>query len=164
MNDNNWTKWASIAEIISSFAILVTIVFLVIEARQNNDSLDQNTRAILSTGNQNAMQAELEWLYKYLDYPELSTVSLPEFDDGLSRGEKIKRIVMAAAMFRMRENSWFQYKIGAIDQETWDAFMFSFQVVLKTDKYAEWLWNNLGSQLNPDFKNIVNNFMENQPF
>jgi len=40
------SKWSSIAEILSSVAVLVTLVFLVIEFRQNNALIEQNNRAI----------------------------------------------------------------------------------------------------------------------
>jgi len=46
MPEKQWSKWASIAEIISSVAVLATLIFIVIEIRQNNSLIEQNSRAI----------------------------------------------------------------------------------------------------------------------
>ena len=35
----NWTKWSSIAEIVSSIAILMTLIYLTLEIRQNTDAI-----------------------------------------------------------------------------------------------------------------------------
>jgi hypothetical protein len=46
MAEKHWSRWASIAEIISSIAIFSTLIFIVIEIRQNNSLIEQNSLAI----------------------------------------------------------------------------------------------------------------------
>ena len=40
----NWSKWSAIAEIISSVAILVTLIYLSIQTHQNLVATQTNTR------------------------------------------------------------------------------------------------------------------------
>ena len=45
----NWNKTSAIAEILSSFAILVTLVYLTIEIGQNRATLQANSRQAQQT-------------------------------------------------------------------------------------------------------------------
>lgn len=46
MKNKTWSKWAAIAEIISSVAILITLAYLAIETRQNTDAIQTPARLV----------------------------------------------------------------------------------------------------------------------
>ena len=48
MKNIEWAKWASVAEIISSVAILVTLLYLAIQTQQNTDSINSQSRQSLA--------------------------------------------------------------------------------------------------------------------
>ena len=66
MKNMNWTKWASIAEIISSVAILVTLLYLAIQTEQNTDAINSQSRQSLAEG---AVFEQTIWL----QYPQLTS-------------------------------------------------------------------------------------------
>ena len=156
MSNINWSKWSAIAEIISSIAILVTLIFLVVETSQNSDLLEQNTTAILSNGRQNTLQSELDWLNKVHEYPEIYNGDPPEFNDGLNRETRIRRLVQASTLIRMRENSWMQYQLGAIDRAAWEAYMSSFKYIFESNPYLRWQWEFTVDHLDLGFVKYVN--------
>ena len=43
MKNTDWTKWSSIAEIVSSIAILITLIYLAIQTNQNTSALESAT-------------------------------------------------------------------------------------------------------------------------
>ena len=75
MKEINWTKWSSISEIISSVAIIITLVYLSIQTEQNTDATSASaTQSILASGQ--------EFLQLVVDDPELNLLQYkPALDD-----------------------------------------------------------------------------------
>ena len=71
----NTSKVADIAEIVSSIAILITLIFLVIQMQQNTAAIQGNTRTATFT-------ADFENLHKSVDHPEIIlNYTKPELTD-----------------------------------------------------------------------------------
>jgi uncharacterized membrane protein len=67
MKEMNWTKWSSIAEIISSVAILATLFYLAIQTGQNTAAINSQSRQSLA---ESAVVEQSNWL----EHPELSSL------------------------------------------------------------------------------------------
>lgn len=108
----NVTKISAIAEIVSSVAIVVTLIYLTIETRQNTD-------ALLATSRQATLDADLSFISNVIDHPEL----------GIGRGvpgetaEEVRIMAHLIAYLRIREFAWFQYQNGILDETTWQSYM-----------------------------------------
>ena len=111
MKNADWGKWSAIAEIVSSVAIVVTLVYLTVQTQQN-------TSALLAVSRQAALQAELDVLSLRFDYPQLW------LDQGeLSPEDEVRYTGFVYKILRMREFEWFQYQSGILDQATWQSYM-----------------------------------------
>lgn len=66
MNNLNWSKWASIAEILSSIVILVTLFYLAIQTQQNTNAINSQSRQSLA---ESAVFEQTIWM----QYPQLSS-------------------------------------------------------------------------------------------
>ncbi len=44
MHESNWSKWSSIAEIVSSIAIVITLFYLAVQTQQNNGLMATQNR------------------------------------------------------------------------------------------------------------------------
>ena len=53
----NWTMIAVIAEILSSAAVLVTLIYLAVQTRQNADAIQANTRQAILDADQQLIMA-----------------------------------------------------------------------------------------------------------
>jgi hypothetical protein len=60
----------------------------------------------------------------------------------------------------MRENSWLQYKNGAIDENVWAAYMRGFVNVIERDPYANAHWEASEFLLDPEFVEIAREWIE----
>lgn len=140
MNENNWIKWSSIAEIISSISVLVTLIYLAVQTSQISKQTEINTAALLSNSRQSALNTELQLLLSNQDHrdswigPRLT--SNPEYSDDTLLGILIDQV----AFFRIRENSWLQYQAGVLDAKIWEGYLKVLITSLKTTPVARESW------------------------
>jgi hypothetical protein len=87
----NWAKLSGIAEILSSIAVLVTLVYLTIQIRQNTEALQANSRDAALENSTNA-------LYLQVNEPELV---LSRTKPHLSDTERVKLSAFNFALLEM---------------------------------------------------------------
>ena len=143
----NWTKASAVGEILSSIAILATLVYLGIEIQQNADATEAETRQAMLASDQ-------QFLQLFVDRPDLH---LTWYKPDLTDEEKVRLSYVLVMHFRMRENNWFQYRNGILDAATWKSYSASIPAVLSSPRTRRW-WTNfaLGSELfDVEFQSVV---------
>ena len=149
----NWTKASSIAEILSSVAILVTLLYLVIE-------IGQNTEALQASSRQASLDADVQWLYQVANAPELWTNA---FNANMTDAEKTSLSAFLSAFLRIREHDWLQYQAGALDEKTWLTYQNSLSVLLAWEQNRNW-WDDIAQKIfDLDFVEYVNSSLEDIP-
>ena len=124
----NWTMLSAIGEILSSGAILVTLIYLAIQTRQNADATQANTRQAI-------LAADQQFLAQIMDDPELYSIrTKPE----LTECEKIRLGALLTTFVRMRENNWLQYQNGVLDEATWETYRSSIVAFLGSSSCRTW--------------------------
>lgn len=148
MQESQWSKLSSIAEIISSIAIVITLVYLAIQT-------SQNTSAIQASSRQESLNNELWYLEIQINNPWM--IHRPGEDKNLNN-DQIKQLNnMFIALFRMRENLFFQYKNGVIDKESWESYQTTFVGFLKNYPSMRHVWDSISSSFNKEFVDTINN-------
>ncbi len=150
----NWTKASSVAEILSSVAILITLVYLVVEIQQNAEATQADTR-------QAVLDSDQQFLELYVDSPELN---LLQYKEELSDDERIRLSFLLNTFVRMRENNWLQYRNGVLDDVTWRAYQLALVASLSAPQTRLW-WQNFGVEriFDSDFISLVDELLANQP-
>ena len=134
MHDVNWTKWSSIAEILSSAAILITLIYLAIQTQQNTD-------ATLSNARQAVLDSDQVLLSQVLEFPIFLTTETMEEFNNLTDENRARMYVMSASLFRTRENYWIQHQNGVIDTETWLTYRNTLLTSIKASEYIQARWD-----------------------
>jgi hypothetical protein len=134
----NWTKWSSIAEIVSSIAILMTLIYLTLEIRQNTDAIQADAR-------EGAMQGDVGWLYQMVQDPELNI--LLNQREPLTEAEATKLQAYLIAFMRLKEVNYLQYKTGVLDPESWANYQTSIVNGPLASRNGRNWWFNFGSVL-----------------
>jgi hypothetical protein len=148
----NTSKLADFAEITSSVAILITLVFLVVQ-------MQQNTEAIRASGLTATMTADLGGLYEVIDHPDIYlSIVKPELTDT----EKMQLWAMMTSFMRLREHDWLQYRNGALDEATWNAYLGSISYMLAYQRTRVW-WGNLSYSFDPTFRSRVDELIVGTP-
>jgi len=150
----NWTKASAVAETLSSVAILITLVYLVVEIQQNAEATQADTRQAI-------LDSDQQYLELFIDSPELNIL---QFKADLSDEERIRLSYVLITFVRMRESNWLQYENGTLDDVTWQAYRLSLSTQLSTPQSRAW-WQNFPVEriFNSDFISLVNELLANQP-
>jgi len=150
----NWTKTSAIAEILSSVAILVTLVYLAVEIQQNAEATRADTRQAI-------LDSDQQFLQLFVDSPELN---LLWYKPELSDQEKVRLSYFLLTHMRMRESNWFQYESGTLDERTWRSYRASIVAMLSAPRTRAW-WEALGVDgiFDLDFVSVVDNLIADEP-
>ena len=150
----DWSRLSSVAEILSSIAILVTLVYLTIEIHQNAEATKAGTRQAM-------LESDQQFLEQIITNPDLH---LLWYKPDLTDEERVQLSYFLIAHFRMRENNWLQYQNGQLDQETWHSYRQSVLAVLSSPRTRK-LWSDFGVErlFNSQFVSEVSEFAEDGP-
>lgn len=129
----NWSRVSSLSEILSSAAVLVTLVYLAVQTQQTTD-------AIQATGRQATASIEMELLLQQAERPE---VWANQFAEEYTDVEKAYFDSWLTAFFRLRELDWMNYQNNVIDARTWQSYRQAIKAVLGTPMFRTWWQNNI---------------------
>lgn len=138
-------KSSAIAEIVSSVAIVATLVYLGIQARQTNELLIGGSR-------QAALSADLSLFTTNLANPDVAARIL-----GTS-AERIQENSLLNIFMRAREYQWMQYRSGSLDRMTFESYMQPVKTWLQTAIGTEY-WIAFQESFDPEFTQFINEWI-----
>jgi len=134
----NWEALSAIGEIVGSGAVLVTLIYLAMQMRQNTASVQASSRQAI-------LDADQQFLFRAMDDPELI---LLRFKPKLTDEEKIRVVTYLITFFRMRESNWRQHSLRAF----------------ASGRVRAWLDNDaIAQMLDPEFLSMVKEFLAECP-
>jgi hypothetical protein len=140
-----WEKASALAEIVSSVAVLVTLVYVGIQTRELAAQTQVNTAAIIGSSRQGALNAELQMFRYIADYPVANFVGQDQDDDA------IRRSIGAYMLLRIRESQWLEYRDGQLDPDTWKSYSTIFAGLVANDPTLSRVWHDYAPILDPGF-------------
>lgn len=152
-------EWSSVAEILSSIAVLATLVFLVFELRQNTDAIRANTYQEM-----NAVISQANGIF--LDNPEVSEfIARTASGEGkLDPHDAIRLRAFISSQYRHADNVYFQYQIGTISKRQMESLLHP--IVLNFQRRGrlrdEWLNGADRALLSPDLVTYLEQKIESQ--
>ena len=130
----NTSNLADISDIIGSMGIVITLIFLVLQMREN-------TRAIKASTRQAARDADAQNLITGIEHPIIAlSVSKLEMTDE----DAVQRTLWLILFCRSRENDWLQYQHGVMDEATWKRYTGAITTTFRSEQSRNW-WVNYGS-------------------
>ena len=149
----NWTKWSAISEIVSSIAIVVTLVYLAIQVQQSTVSLNAESRTNLY---------DIQW--RVLDHQ----INKPEIRASFTQDEPLtdeQKIVLNAFLFEFfgqREFMWLQYQSGIVDEQTMETLISDVVSFLDTPRIRDW-WGRVSDFFfEPGYVELVNSLANSE--
>ncbi len=97
-----------------------------------------------------------------MDDPELYS---SRFKPELTDDEKIRLSAYWITFVRMRENNWFQYQNGVLDDVTWESYRSSIVGSLSSPRARTWWQNYAVGQMafDAEFVSLVDNLLADVP-
>jgi hypothetical protein len=149
---------ATWAQVVSSTAILITLVYLALENRQNTAALKANSR-------QSMISNDLAGLHYVAENTDVIASAVDS--SSLTPEQQCRMHYVWTYFFRLREHEWLQYKNGVLDQETWKTFLATIPLLLSTEATRHW-WHSVGRLgfergAGSGFAEVVDELIESQP-
>ena len=156
MRDTNWSKWASIAEIISSVVILVTLLYLAIQTEQNTDAINSQSRQSLA---ESAVFEQTIWM----QYPELSSLIVDNSIE-MTFEQKVQLDALMLMSLSRREFAFRQYQAGVLNESVWNQEANVISLLLGTERTRSW-WNTIGKNgFEEDFASVCDSIVQGAPY
>jgi hypothetical protein len=140
-------KLSAVAELVSSVAIVATLVYLSIQTQQTNSALIANSRAA-------TMSADVTFLSASFGGADINTVLFVPKEE-LSDADINRLVQWLAAMARIREFAWFQYQSGVIDEVTLLSYLRPLADAVQWPSMTD-IWPMVSINLDADFVAYVN--------
>lgn len=148
----NWEAIGAVGEIVGALAVVITLVYLAAQMRQNNDLLRSESRQTLVSNDITSLQAGMglsDVFARFVSESELSTE------------DQLRMSFMFALDLRNREFEYFQYKNGLLDEETWLAYRHVI-LINHSSKLGKMWWDKVGRGIvDPKFSKLVDDLLEN---
>ena len=129
------------------FTVLITVYFLVTELREQNKVARANARQNIADSHQRLALAGLQ--------KELVTIKVKlRNNEPLSNEEESMYITHFSAIVRARQNQFYQYSIGMLDEDEWNSMVSSLKTLFNDEKNIE-VWNFMAASFPKDFVDFV---------
>ena len=116
---NSLSEWANVAEVISGIAVVVTVVFLIIEIRANTEV----TRASMYADNMNSLMEWRNLLIEDRDTARLwesyTTGGFIEEDST----DQLRMLQLVANNINIYENAFYARQYGVLGSSEWTRFL-----------------------------------------
>ena len=146
----NLQTWVSLAEIISAFAVTLTLIAVIVSLRQNTRSqkalvVDSLAAAITSI-NVPAMES-----------PALGSALAKATVDwnSASREERIIAHYFLFSLFKLLENAWYQQKAGILDQAHWLGWESLLRKYYHSEGVRQFWWPSRRHAYSPEFQKFL---------
>lgn len=142
--DWNWDAISAVSEIIGAAAVVISLIYVSVQIRQNTRAVRGSTLDAITAH----QQAELRWSSD-LAAEFRKAIEAPE---SLSFEESWRVSEWMSSAFSSRQNEYQQYKQGLLDEEVWESIQQIIGVIIGIDWVDTW-WEEYGS------KNLTSEFV-----
>jgi hypothetical protein len=136
-----------ILQTVGPFTVLITVYFLVTELKEQNRVARANARQNIADSHQKVALAGMKPIL-------VATKIKLRNNEELSKEENAVYLTYFSVMLRARENQFYQFKIGMLDGDEWNAMLISFKTLFKEPKHLE-IWDFIKITFAEDFVELV---------
>ena len=131
----NWDAVSAGSEVIGAIAVVISLVYLAVQIRQNTMAVRGSTLDAITAH----MQEELRWS------SEMPVVFRKAMEDpaALTYEESWQLSEWVTAAFTARQNEYHQYRQGMLDEEVWEAIENIIRLLMGIAWIREW-WQEYG--------------------
>lgn len=144
MNDNNLQKWAHLAEIFSSFAVLITLVFLVIEIRENSNLIRANSY-------DRSIDSLIDWRMQVVADEESLTYMAEHWS--VEEPAQLKKSMLLLSLWSIYEKTFFANQYDLIGSSEWQRF--EYVICDNYEKVPDYWGVQVGRYLTPEFREYI---------
>ncbi len=154
MNNENLSRWASIAEVTAAVGVILGLIFVGLQINEGN----RETRAATlqaATDSEMFMQSQF---MRHADLWEKLIIDAP-----IKKGEETRRAIILYNMIMTDfENRYFQFEAGYFDAKSWEGRRSSLRRIVALPFFETWRGTMGAVAHSPDFLELVDDLRELQ--
>ncbi len=154
MQRRSLQDWASIAEIVGAAAVVVTLIYVAYELRENTRALEVASRQTLGAHDQSYFLTSID--------PSIVAVALQKYRNGedLSALERFQLQERQHLNFRIFEHARSLYRQGALNKAEWQRYETVIAINACEKEPAQEMWAYYKRSFDPDFRKVVDGMAE----
>lgn len=124
----NWEAVGAIAELVGALGVIVSLIYLAKQIKGNSDTIDQNTRAVLSSTETSSNDQVIEIMKTQIQDPQFAEVAHKGHADlaSLDRIERARYSLLLLSMFETHQTYFIQRARDSAGPEIWEYYSRSF--------------------------------------
>jgi hypothetical protein len=145
----NWTAIGAIGEMLGAAGVIITLIYLARQVRQN-------TRATRLSTSHSIASAARDWNRPLLNDPELAWTFQVGTEDPskLDAREHARFIELCFSLFRMFEDAHYQFQKGALDPDVWAGYEKLYAAYAKAPGFRAY-WEHRKQTFRPEFQAFI---------
>jgi hypothetical protein len=141
-------KISAFAEIVSSIAIVATLIYLSIQTQQTNNALEATSR-------ETTLMADMTMISTLVSNPKAGENLERPLDD-LTAAERAQLANVFEGLLRSREFAWLQFQNGILDEPTFESYLETLTRWVNDYEACRFYWDLFSQTTNPEFTSYVN--------
>ena len=142
----NWEAISAISEIVGAIAVVISLIYVAAQIRQN-------TKMMRSAAKQGLTEASQNFIYTAIDKSE-EWVKLTTGDDPSTPEEEARMSLMVRAMLRGFESQCYQYESGLLEDDEWYALQAAIKDLCSLPGFNRY-WQQLKPHMSDRLKKVV---------
>lgn len=141
-------------EFIGAIAVVITLVYLALQVRENTRAVMGATQQALNDNH----QYELHWACEIAELSLKSNEGAP----AMTPVEAYRMATWLLSAMLTRENAFDQYRRGLIDEEKWQAHVHIIENILSSPWRRQWWDSDYSRSFTPEFRSCVQSILESE--
>ena len=159
----SWQDLGSIGELVSAIAVVISLVYLAFQIRQNTGQIDQNTKAAQATAFDSSITHTMVARQAIFENEDVARIynegSLDP--DSLSEQDRLRfRLIVHNVLWSIW-NLQSQAQIGGLAKETWEAQLMILKRMMSS-KGVRWFWSNYRGEFGESFQTEVSKILRDE--
>jgi hypothetical protein len=142
----NWDAISAVGEIIGAVAVVVSLIYVAAQIRQN-------TQMARSTAKQSLTEATHGVIYKAMDY-STEWVKLMTGEEPSSQEEDARMSLLARACLRGFETQCYQYESGLLEEQEWKALRAAICTITAWPGFNRY-WQQLTPMMSERLRRVI---------
>ena len=143
--------YANLAEIIGTTAIVVSLIYVAVQIRQNTRATRLSTAQNIS----HELREVTASLANEIETAELHLKGIANIDS-LAPAEKHRFYILVSALYRVYENAYYQNREGALDPHIWEGVMGQLLITTNSSGYQTF-WRDRKQLFSKNFQDFLEN-------
>ena len=141
---------AAVAEVVGAIVVVVTLIYLAVQVRHSKEALDANTKAMRGQAISDVTKNVQEHMAMALQGHDIANIFMKMgTEEALAPNETLLLDGMLTAIFVARQNEYYQWKQGLLEEDVFKSLHHITLTVLGTEGGRHW-WENEGQRLVSD--------------